>query len=111
MNRLVGNVIIIDSAMGNSLMLTSANQTINITGFKLSGIGFRGINTSSQIAISGANTADVIYYQGYIQGGSGGNVSTFIDKLYDITHFGSPLYISDLKVPVLTAATGYLYLA
>ena len=111
-NRIVGNTIIVDSGMGNSFILTSANQAINITNFRVNAIGFRAINTTSTISISaGLDTTNVIYFQGYLQGGSGGQISVLADKLFDITHFGTPQQFDTLKVPILTAGTAYIYLA
>lgn len=105
-NRIVGNVIIIDSAMGNSFVLTSANQAVNLDNLQINAIAFLSVNTTSTITLTGANTAtDIIYSCGYLAG-----YSAVLNNANPL-HFSTPQLAKDIKVPVLTAGTGFLYLA
>jgi len=96
MNRIVGNVIIIDSAMGNALILTSANQAVNIDTFFVNAIALAQADTSASVTLSESNTSNVVVK---------------LDRNLTNIPFASPQRFSQLKVPTLTAGTAFIYLA
>lgn len=106
MNRIVDNVVIIDSAMGNSLILTSAGQAVNISHFYVNAFAFLVTDTLSLIRISTSDTTNTIYQEGFITGAgaSGGS------DLFKFRPFGTPQRFDTLKVPQLTTGTGFIYL-
>ena len=107
-NRINGNVIIVDSAMGNAVLLTSANQAINIDELSVSAFGFWAVDTTSAILLTEANTAlDIVFLQGYFVNGAG----TSTNPRMITTSFANPVKFGNLKVPTLTAGTGFIYLA
>jgi len=108
-NRIVDSVIIIDSAMGNRLILDSGNRSVNLDHCFVNAIGFYGLNTTAAMALSGADTTSLVWTQDYMQSGTfGGPV---VALRFSMFPFATPQKFNDLKVPVLTAATGFLYLA
>lgn len=104
-NRLIDNVIIIDSGMGNLSVVGGASS--NITSFHVIGFGFLAINSTGTLSISGANTTDLVARFSFVQVGTG--VSFQLASQY--VSFSSPLRLSELKSPVVTASTGWIYLA
>ena len=110
-NRLEGNIVIVDSAMGNALVLTSANRVININHFSVNAFGFLATDTTSVISLSGVDTTNIVYSESFVQGGSGGAGMAVGWDRFKFRSFGTPQRFSDLKVPTLTAGTGYIYLA
>ena len=107
MNRIVGNVLIVDSAMGNSLVLNSANRIVNIDVFSVSAIRFIANNTTGVLILTEADTSlDVVFRSAvYTQGAGTGTVSP------DMLTFASPVKLGNLKAPTVTAGTGFIYLA
>lgn len=104
MNRLVGNVIIIDSAMGNALILTSANQAMQLTNFHANAVMFWSSDTTGRMIISSADTTNHLVSLGWVNGGAGFSPAT------QSTQFGQKQTIADLKIPTLTAGTAWIYL-
>ena len=115
MNRLVGNVVIVDSAMGNAFVLTSANQVIHLDDFKIQTISFVSLNTLGAVILTQANTStDVVFSSnvfvtGILVGTGGAGVVLYTNPVS--TTFPLGFRASDLKVPTLTAGTAYIYLA
>lgn len=113
MNRLVGNVMIIDSAMGNSLALTSANQSIQLSKLHINAIAVYVADTSTSIFLTGANTASDIIFKCDFKNPSattGGAVLGALSNPYWFP-FSQPQLASDLKAPIVTAGTILVYLA
>lgn len=110
MNRIVGNVVIIDSAMGNALILTSANQALNLTEFRVNAFAFLCVDSTSTITISGPNTSDIMYTERLILMGTHSNNGTVAQQFLRMS-FGTPQSFFNLKVPTLTNGTGFIYLA
>lgn len=103
MNRIVGNVIIVDSAMGNAFVLTSANLPVQIRNMKVNAIAFWSTSTTGACTFTESDT-------------SGGPVALFArinatDPATIWTSFGDLQYFHDLKVPLLTNGTAWIYLA
>lgn len=106
-NRIVGNVIIVDSAMGNALLLTSANQAINLGGMYVNAFAFLANDTTGAITLTQVNTAlDLVFVSSFIPGGQ----TRPALGLFTLP-FANPLRVSDLKAPIVTAGTGFIYLA
>ena len=104
MNRIVQNVLIIDSAMGNNFVLTSANQALNLRKFNVSAIAFHTADTSGALTITGVDTANDLLFR-YSQA----NLAlTSNPKWFE---FGSPQTFENIKVPILTQGTAFIYLA
>ena len=109
MNRIVGNVIIIDSAMGNVVMMTSANQVMHLDDYSINAIGVWSVDTTANVTLTLANTAaDLQFKYTWLQGGTNGAIGVGALQLFP---FASPQRIGDLKAPVVTAVTAFLYLA
>ena len=100
-NRIVGNVLIIDSGMGNAQVLIGNN----INDYVISGIAVWGVDTTAAITLTEANTAtDLIYkYNANTTPGGAGGVNPLV--------LAYAIKVGELRVPVLTAATGFVYLA
>lgn len=97
-NRIVGNVLIIDSGMGNSPVLIGNN----INDYVISGIAVWGVDTTAAILLTEANTASDIVYK-Y----NGNSTIAGVNPLV----LAYAIKVGELRVPVLTAATGFVYLA
>ena len=101
-NRIVQNVLIVDSAMGNAYILDPNSGGAVIDGK----YNFRSLivnafmlvnDTSSIIQFADANTANIIMQ---------------LDKFNTMVHFADPQKFANLKVPALSAAgTAFIYLA
>mgnify|MGYP001597718611 FL=1 len=112
-NRINGNVIIIDSAMGNVFVLNSADQVINLDELKVQAISFFMLNTLGSVILTQANTStDVIFNSNAIVTGILTAATNVIVQLNPV-HVTYPLGFrtGNLKVPTLTAGTAYVYLA
>lgn len=105
-NRIVGNVIIIDSAMGNNFILTSANQAIQISNIHANAVMFWSSDTTGRLIISSADTTNHLVSLGWLVSGTGGGLAPSNQS----TQFGQKQTVSDLKVPTLTAGTAWIYL-
>lgn len=103
-NRMAGgNVIVVDSAMGN---LGVFQGTDNLTSFHIGAFSFLAADTSAACVFTGANTADsVVRFNILAHAGSGGLISN-----PQTVTFAFPLRLNELKVPTLTAGTGWVYL-
>lgn len=110
MNRIVNNVIIIDSAMGNAFILTSGNQVIHLEDLSVNAFAFLSNGSTSTISISALDTTNVVYSESFLTMGAISNNGVIIDN-FKFRPFGNPQRFSDLKVPTLTAGTGFIYLA
>lgn len=112
-NRINGNVIIVDSAMGNALVLTSANRVVQLDDFKIQTISFFMLNTLGSVILTQANTlTDVIFNSNVIVTGiltAATNVIVNVNPVH--VNFPLGLRAGELKVPTLTAGTAYIYLA
>ena len=93
-NRIVGNVIIVDSAMGNSPLLGPGSSLPN--NLWVNAVKISLTDTSNTLAITGANTTDVV---------------VFLDKNDSLIHFSASQSFGVIKVPTLTAGTAWIYLA
>ena len=102
-NRIVDNVILIDSAMGNLSVV--GGTSANVTSFHVTAIAFWAANTLGECLISGASTADHIAHFSIINAGSG-----ILMGLQSLT-FSSPLRLSSIKCPTITAGSAWIYLA
>jgi hypothetical protein len=101
-NRLIQNVIIVDSAMGNNYIIdpNSGGSTVDgkvyprnllVNAFLLS-----GADTSGVFAFTDANTANVL-----IQ----------LDRFNTLVHFAAPQKFANLKCVTASAGTAWIYLA
>ncbi len=106
-NRLVSSVIIVDSAAGNSFIIsTISNSASHFTKFHVNAIEFWSADTTGKCIISsGADTTNVIKMFGWVNGGAGFAPAT------QSTEFGQQQPLEDLKFPTLTAGTAWIYLA
>lgn len=110
-NRINGNIIIVDSAMGNSFILDSATLIRNILQYKIQSVSFFMLDTSASMIITQANTSlDVVFNSNMVTVGILSNNGAMVQNPKQLT-FPLGLRVSDLKVPTITAGTGYIYLA
>mgnify|MGYP001580233774 CR=1 FL=1 len=105
-NRIFGNVIIVDSAMGNLSVVGGASS--NITSFNVSGFGFWFGTTAGNCVFTMADTGlDHIAHFQLVSAGTG----THEHMAMQYITFSNPLRCDSLKVPTLSAGTGWVYLA
>ena len=96
-NRLVSNVIIVDSAAGNTPIVSSiSNSAGQMTKFHVNAVMFFGNDTTGRLQMTSADTTNVIIQLGGIFASS--------------TQFGQQQQLEDLKVPTLTNGTAWVYL-
>jgi len=108
--RINGNVIIVDSAMGNNLLLKSGDTVVNLKEAKVGAISFFAISTAASVIITQANTSlDVVYCSNLLAYGVGVG-STVLVTNPQTMQFPGGFRVSNLKVPTITAGTAYLYL-
>jgi len=97
-NRLVSNVIIVDSAAGNTPIVNSISNSVGqMTKFHVNSVMFFGNDTTGRVQVTTTDTANVIIQLGGI----------FVSS----TQFGQQQPLEDLKIPLLTAGTAWIYLA
>lgn len=101
-NRIVGNVIIVDSAMGNAFILSSANAPVHLSNLKVNGIAFWSSDTTGACQISATDTTNVIVRF---------SRTSVNESASQWTSFGDMQYLEALKIPVLTLGTAWIYLA
>lgn len=98
-NRIVSNVLIVDSAMGNIPVVGARSS---MSQYKVSSMAVFSVNTTGAISVTGSNTTDVIA-RFNIQG-------TNVIQNPSVLEFGGGIYLDSIKVPVVTAATAFFYL-
>ena len=103
MNRISGNLIIIDSAMGNAFALFSGGTIINTSKQMVNAFAVLSSGSGGNILLTGLNTADDVIFK-YDAGGS--LLSESNPKWYS---FAQAQPIDNLKAPVVTAGTVLLY--
>lgn len=106
-NRVIGNVIIIDSAMGNAFVLNSANMPVHITKFHVNSIAFWSSDTTGRLVLSEIDTTNHLVSMGW----TGNGTSIGFNGATQFTSFGDNQMFENLKVPTLTAGTAWIYLA
>ena len=97
-NRIVGNVIIVDSAMGNSSIILDTQ----ITKIHVTAIGFWAANTTATCMFTSTDTANDILFKH--------DGATVVENPRWFP-FGNTQMFSTIKVPVLTAGTAFIYFA
>lgn len=98
-NRVIGNVIIVDSAMGNSFVLTSGATILNNNEVRATAFTFWSTDTTGIVAFSsGADTTNRVVLLT-----NPNNNPTTIGLVLN----GIPF--NQLKVPVLTSGTAWIY--
>ena len=103
-NRIAGNVVIVDSAMGNLGLFMG---TDNISNMHVSGFAFEFTTTASTCSFSHTNTTDVIAkFSITSHVGSGGLIAN-----PKVISLASPLRLDAIKVPSLVTGTAWVYLA
>jgi len=100
MNRIVGNTVIVDSAMGNAFILSSANMPVNIKNYHINAVTFWSSSTSGDFQLTETDTSAII-----LRFNGASTITT------QTTSFGNRQTFENLKIPVLTAGTAWIYLA
>lgn len=103
-NRIAGNVIIIDSGMGNLFALTSSNTPNHYSKYYVNAFAVYQVDTSCSIKLTGINTTNDVYFIYDFPAGAQNSPNL---KWFS---FGREQRIEDLKAPVITAGTAYIYL-
>lgn len=95
-NRIEQNVIIVDSSMGNVFLLAGdSSKTLNLqTHYKVQCVAIS--NSGTILKLSGANTTNIL-------------VTVTGENMY--LDFPTGLSLTEIKVPVCTGGTGFIYLA
>ena len=110
-NRLIGNVLIIDSAAGNRFVLDDVVGGNQIRKFYVNAIAIYQVNTTGSVTLTGVNTAtDLIFKSDWLAltADSMGKVFVNNPSWYS---FGQLQRMEDIKSPTITAGTAFLYLA
>ena len=90
--------------MGNGLLLGPAYT--NLDEFQVSAISVWAADTTASILLTEANTAlDIVYKFSYMVGN---NPEWSSPNSLSLTH---PIKVGNLKSPVITAGTAFIYLA
>ena len=96
-NRIVHNVVIVDSAMGNAVNWISTG-TASFSHMEMTHVSFWSSDTTGLLEISGANTTNVIV--------------KLANPFDNDTTLGQGIVtrLGDIKIPTVTAGTGFIYL-
>lgn len=105
-NRIAGSVVIVDSAMGNALILNSANSPMQILKMKVNSIAFWSSDTTGRCIITEIDTTNCIASFSWFANGTGGGIQAATQT----TSFGNSQPFENLKIPTLTAGTAWIYL-
>lgn len=105
----MGNVIIIDSAMGNALALTSANMSIQINKLMVNAIAVYQTSTAGSVSLTGTDTAAGALFRSDWLGLTSDSMGKVFVNNPSWFPFGQPQPFEDLKAPIVTAGTVYLY--
>ena len=96
-NRIVGNVLILDSGMGNFYALaTDSNETT---------VRLKRVNVNSIVMVQSGGAG----LMRLSLGADTTNVIAELNSSNKMTFFASPVTLNDLKVPTLTNASGFVY--
>ena len=105
-NRIVGNTIIVDSAMLNAPLLgPESGNTINRI-FNVNAISFWSTGTLGALVITQENTQNMVVRFNFITTAVAGTAN---NQIFDVTPnpqiitFGTPQRFENLKVPTCTA--------
>lgn len=110
MNRIIGNVLIIDSAMGNNFVLDSANIiSSERTKFMVNAIAVYQTSTAGSISITGADTTGSIFRSDWLGLTADSMGKVFVNNPSWFS-FGQAQPFDSIKCPVVTAGTAFLYL-
>lgn len=102
-NRIAGNIIIIDSAMGNKLALQDVTGGNQITKQMVNAFAVISATSNASILLTGADTAaDFIF----IHNNGGSLLNEYNPKWFP---FSNPQPIENLKAPVVTSGTVLVY--
>lgn len=105
-NRIAGNILIIDSAMGNSFALANDGTENQYRNFMVNAIGFWSASSTGALLLTGANTSiDIVFKHDFPTGA----LNTIDNPKW--FSFGTAQEFDNLKAPVVTAGTAFLYLA
>jgi len=111
-NRLVSNVIIVDSAAGSTpIVQTISNSRNHITKMHVNAIAFWSADTTGACQVAcGNGSTGVIASFSWLQGGAPAN-SINGGPATQSTQFGQNQPLEDIMIPTLTAGTAWIYLA
>ena len=107
-NRIVGNVMIVDSAMANLLIIEGS--TGNFSNYRVSSVAFWSASTLGDFALTSINTTNVLVRFSYLTHASGGAGFNSIIQATQYISIGAGVNLGDLKAPIVTAGTAFLYL-
>ena len=110
-NRIVGNVLIVDSGMGNANVLSLVGTQLDE--FKIQTISFVMLNTLGSVILTEADTAtDVVFISNAVVTGILTAATNAVIQFNPVSvTFPLGFRTGSLKVPTLTAGTAYIYLA
>lgn len=98
-NRIVGNVVIVDSAMGNALITASGGTVQNLNDYKVATIAFWSSDTTGVCRFTLADTTNCV-----LQLTNPNNNPTTVGATIP------GVFFKDMKVPSITAGTAWIYL-
>lgn len=102
-NRISGNVVIIDSAMGNKIALQDVSGGNQITKLMINAWCFLSTGSNGSLLLTGTNTADDILFVH----NAGGSLTNEYNPKWNTFAQAQP--IENLKAPVVTSGTVLLY--
>src|SRR3990167_2880344 len=98
-NRINGNVIVIDSAMGNRFALTSANMSMQMSKLMVNAIAVYQTNTTGSIEITGSDTLNGILFRSDWLGLTTDSMGKIFVNNPSWFSFGQPQLFEDIKAP------------
>ena len=108
-NRVVGNVIIIDSAMGNKIALADVSGGNQISKIMVNAIAVYQTSTAGSVALTGADTSgDILFRSDWIGLTTDSMGKVFVNNPSWFS-FGQAQPFENVKAPILTAGTVFLY--
>lgn len=107
-NRVSGNILIVDSGMGNALAINTS--TGNYANYRVVAIAFWSASTLGDMLITMNDTRDTVIRFNFIAHVSGGVAVHQVISNPQYVAIGNGINLGDVKIPIATACTGWLYL-
>jgi len=105
-NRIAGNVLIIDSGMGNSLVIPGSQ----VSKLLVNAFAVWHVDTTGAILLTGAHTSqDIVFKYDWVSLSSDSMGKVFVSNPSWFS-FGQAQRMEDIKCPLVTAGTVFLYL-
>jgi len=108
-NRTVGNLVIIDSAMGNNLALRSGTDDPQTSKFMVNAIAVWSADTTGAVLLTAASTTQDILFRYNWVGLTSDSMGKVLHSNPSWFSFGQAQPFDNIKAPVVTGGTAFLY--